>query len=331
MAAVAFEGRSYLLEAGESVLDGLLRHGLTIPHACKAGSCGSCLLRAKSGGIPPRAQAGLKDAWKAQGLFLACVAVPEGDLEIDQPGEEARTPARIAGLDMLSESVLRVRIESELPFDYRAGQYLTLSRELPDGTLSRSYSIASLPGEEFLELHVRLIPDGRMSGWLSRQAAIGDPVTVAGPMGECFYVPGLEDQPLLLAGTGTGLAPLYGVLRDALRAGHRGPIRLFHGARHPSGLYLKEALTAICREHPNVAYQTALRDANAGADELDGVVFSQLSQLSGWRAFFCGDPALVQRLKKRAFLAGAALKQIHSDAFLPSARHSETVRETESS
>ncbi len=41
MARVSYESRWYPLEAQESVLDGLLRQGIPVPHACKAGVCQS--------------------------------------------------------------------------------------------------------------------------------------------------------------------------------------------------------------------------------------------------------------------------------------------------
>jgi hypothetical protein len=38
----------------------------------------------------------------------------------------------------------------------------------------------------------------------------------------------------------------------------------------------------------------------------------------GWRAFLCGDPERVLSLRKKLFLAGISLRDIHADAFLPS-------------
>ena len=45
--------------------------------------------------------------------------------------------------------------------------------------------------------------------------SVGTKAQIRGPAGECFYVPGRPNQPLLLVGVGTGLSPLYGVLREA--------------------------------------------------------------------------------------------------------------------
>ena len=320
MSSVAYAGRSLELSLGESVLDGLLRSGIPVAHACKAGSCGSCMLRAVGGCVPPRAQVGLKDSWKAQGYFLSCVCVPEADMEVSEAGADTRVAARIMAVDHLSHDVLRVRLEPERHFDYRAGQYLTLIR---DTGLARSYSIASLPHESELELHVRLIPGGRMSTWLCEPASVGAQVQLQGPTGECFYVPDREDQPLLLAGTGTGLAPLWGIIQDALRRNHRGPIHLFHGALRMEGLYLREALRALAARYANFTYTAAVLE---GAEEpgifigpIDAVIASSHPKLNGWRGFICGDPTLVRSLKRKLFLAGIAMGDIYSDAFLPSA------------
>jgi len=299
--------------ADESVLDALLRAGAAVSYSCKAGSCGSCLLKTPQlDRLPAKWQAGLKDAWKASGYFLACSCHPEGDFTAVPVGNEARSRAQVAAVERLTPSVLRVHLRcDDEAFAYRSGQYLTLFRA--DG-LARSYSIASLPGEP-IELHVRLITGGRMSGWLAGPEAIGAEVQVQGPSGECCYIAGREDQPMLLVGTGTGLAPLYGILRDALRTGHRGQVHLYHGALNDSGLYLQDELRAIAAAHEHVHYQPTTLD---GAGPIDTVVRARHANVAGHRVFLCGDPAIVNGLRKKLFLAGAALNDIHADAFIPS-------------
>lgn len=316
---VAFEGQDCEVLPGESVLDCLLRSGVAVPHSCKAGACQSCLMKAGSNSGLESAQAGLKDTLRAQGYFLACSLRPAADLAVSLPGGEVRTAARITRLDALNETVLRVRLRAEEPFSYFAGQYLSLVRE--DG-LARSYSLASLPGDGELELHVRRIPGGAMSEWLHGGSPEGETVWLQGPAGNCFYVPGRPDEPLLLIGTGTGLAPLYGIVRDALSQGHTGPIWLFHGALTPAGLYLTDELRQMSAAHANLQYvRAALRDGGADGvetGELDACVRARLPKLAGFKAYVCGDPALVNSLRKKLFLAGIASKAIYADAFLPS-------------
>ncbi|MBM3739547.1 MAG: 2Fe-2S iron-sulfur cluster binding domain-containing protein [Acidobacteria bacterium] len=317
MAAVTLDAAVHQRQEGESVLDALLRGGVAVPHSCKSGVCGSCLMRAAEGTVPARAQAGLKDSWKARGYFLACVCVPEGDLRVASVDDGAVAGTTIHALDYVTPDVLRVRLAAPPGFEFQAGQYLSLRNS--DG-LARSYSIASLPGEGFIELHVRVYAEGKMSGWLTRDAKPGQSVTIAGPFGACFYVPGRPDQPMLLAGTGTGLSPLYGVLRAALEAGHQGPIHIVHGAVRIAGLYLREELRAISISRDNVAYRAVVLDGAAPDVEtgpIDKLAFAGNAKLTGWRAFLCGDPVLVQVMRKKAFLAGAAMHDIHADSFLP--------------
>jgi hypothetical protein len=52
---------------------------------------------------------------------------------------------------------------------------------------------------------------------------------------------------------------------------------------------------------------------------LDALIRAECSKPVGWRAFLCGNPELVISLRKKLFLAGLSLKDIHADAFLPSA------------
>ncbi|MFG0318886.1 MAG: 2Fe-2S iron-sulfur cluster-binding protein [Planctomycetota bacterium JB042] len=70
------------LEPGETVLDGLLRAGAHPLYSCRVGACLTCLSRAVEGTPPADAQEPLSDAERGRGLFLACIAVPDGDLVV---------------------------------------------------------------------------------------------------------------------------------------------------------------------------------------------------------------------------------------------------------
>jgi CDP-4-dehydro-6-deoxyglucose reductase, E3 len=317
-----FEGADYSLEAGESVLDCLLRHGQQVSSLCRSGSCQSCLLQATAGALPAAAQVGLKDAWKQQGYFLACICRPQTDLVLARCDAAASFNSVVERVTLLAPDIIGVRLARPSGFEFRAGQFVQLSR--PSDGLMRPYSIASVPSDDHLELHVALLANGQMSGWL--REAVGQSVSLRGPFGECFYQEGEPERPLLLAGTGTGLAPLVGVLRAAAQHGHRGEISLFHGSPQPSGIYLRAELEALIESLPSLRLFGSLlsgAESELGAQgrwqlelaPLDQVVFSRHPKLDGHRLFLCGQPKLVQALRKRAYLAGASLSRIHCDAF----------------
>ncbi|AOV17389.1 hypothetical protein BJI67_10260 [Acidihalobacter aeolianus] len=322
MAKIHYAGTDYSVHSGASVLETLEGAGVEIPNACRSGVCQSCLMQARAGHVPPVAQAGLKDTLKAQNYFLACQCRPESDLDVVLAGEVAmgETSVRLAGVEMLNSSVMRVRVAPESTFPHRSGQFINLVRE--DG-LRRSYSLAgcaSAPGDT-LELHVRHIPGGAMSDWLRSHAVVGESMRIQGPHGSCFYMPGNPDQPILLIGTGTGLAPLYGIVCDALASGHSGPIHLYHGARSKADLYLVDELHALAERYPNLEYLPCVIEGEVGracaVGRVDDIGFGAHPALKGWRSYFCGSPELVNRMRKRAYLAGAGLSDIYVDAFLP--------------
>jgi CDP-4-dehydro-6-deoxyglucose reductase, E3 len=314
------DGLEVPLEAGETVLDGLQRAGLTVASSCRVGACQACLLQATRGAPPAAAQVGLKASLRERGFFLACQARLDADLEVSRHGAEAlEVPARVVDVTPLAKDVIRVRLAPQGAFTYRAGQFLTLVRE--DG-LARAYSLASLPGRDagLLELHVRVLTGGAMSGWLASSAAQDVQVRLRGPAGDCFYTPNNLEQSLVLVGAGTGLAPLWGVLREALAAEHTGPIELWHGARSPEGLYLREELQQLARHHRNFSYRACVLEGATQPDvmqgRLDDVLLRTVPSFAARRVYLCGDAALVQQLKRKVFLSGASLPEIHADAFV---------------
>jgi NAD(P)H-flavin reductase/ferredoxin len=307
------------LAPGQSVLDALLERGYDIPHSCRNGTCQTCLMRATEGNPPEESQKDLSPTLRLRSHFLACVCRPDEDLTVSVPAEgESTLTAVVRRLEPLNADILRVELAVDEPFDYRAGQFLNL---FMDEMLGRSYSLASVPElDEYLELHVRRLPDGRVSGWIHDELRVGQTLAVRGPGGNCFYVPGQPEQPLLLIGTGSGLAPLYGILRDALRHGHTGPIRLFHGSRSADGLYLTGELRELARTHAQFDYVPCVSGPEVPSQHATGrvhdVALTDTPDLKGWRVYLCGHPDMVQQAQMRAYIAGASLTDIHADAFV---------------
>jgi ferredoxin-NADP reductase len=251
--------------------------------------------------------------------LLACLCRPEGDLELGAADAARSFESRIERLEVWSEEVTAVYLSRPPELEFEPGQFVQVTR-LTDG-LTRPYSLASLPGDGPLELHVQRRPGGRMSNWLSEQG--GAPVRLTGPFGECCYAGTDPGEPLLLAATGTGLAPLIGVLRAALRARHSGQIRLYHAAHAARGWYRRAELEAMAERHPNLTVRLtrgrATADPRSELSALPGIeraVFEDVPNPRDERIYLCGNPDFVHTLRRRAYLSGASLSKIHADAFV---------------
>lgn len=306
-----FEGRTIEAEDGETVLSALLRHKVSLDHGCRAGACQRCLVCTKPGEAPGPSTKSLDETLVDRGFFLACQAKAEGIGEVTMPSEAAypSRAARLVAREPLSPSVIRVKFEVE-DFEGKRGQCLRLRT---DDDLVRSYSIADILGPD-VEFHVRLIPDGAMSSRLLSMP-IGELHWVEGPFGKCTYRG--DGKPILLIGSGTGLAPLWGVIQDALHHGHPAGLSLYHGSATSDGLYFREELTRLAelgllRYVPCADEVTDARD-RAGSP-LDAALADH-HDLTGYRVYLCGHPALVKTAQRKCFLAGANLSDILVDAF----------------
>ncbi|MCB9606774.1 MAG: 2Fe-2S iron-sulfur cluster binding domain-containing protein [Polyangiaceae bacterium] len=316
MPSVSYRGERVELEAGESVLDALLRAGFEVPSSCRSGACQACVLRAEKGAPGAEAQVGLRPAQRERGCFMSCMARPSEDLEIAEAGLPSSKVRLLDVLDWGGE-IFRVRLEVPAGFAYRGGQYVQLVRP---GALIRAYSLASHPEDPWLELHVRKHPHGKMSGWLT-SAGPGAELEVRGPAGECYYQAADPTQPLVLVGMGTGMSPIYAVLRDALGAGHCGPITVIQGARNTDELYLAAELDALCSAR-NVSLIRCALEGPAGDPRIGDAVERTLEacpSFKGCRVFLCGGATQVKALKRQAFLRGARLQEISSDPFISGA------------
>lgn len=102
-----------------------------------------------------------------------------------------------------------------------------MSAGMPGRPDLREYSLASGPGDDYLELLVRRIPSGLISNALGTLEA-GDRVRVEGPFAGLSLPPRLPPGGAVLVATGTGLAPFRSMARHCPGIG----LRIILGIRH---------------------------------------------------------------------------------------------------
>jgi ferredoxin-NADP reductase len=115
---------------------------------------------------------------------------------------------------------------------HRPGQHLDVRLTAPDGyTAQRSYSIASAPEADLVEIIVETLPDGEVSPYLTGELRSGDELEIRGPVGGWFvWYSGLASPVRLIAG-GSGVVPFLAMLAHHQASGSDADIRLLYSAR----------------------------------------------------------------------------------------------------
>ncbi|BBH47867.1 iron-sulfur-binding ferredoxin reductase [Pseudomonas sp. KU43P] len=295
--------RRWTVPTGSNLLDALNEAGLNVPYSCRAGSCHACLVHCLDGQPADALPEALALEKHAQGWRLACQCRVVSDLRVAvfDPLQDG-IAAQVCGLDGYGD-VLRLRLRPERALRYQAGQHLVLW----NGTVARPYSLASLPGEDdFLEFHI----DCRRPGAFcdkARGLQVGDTLRLGELRGGALhYDQDWQERPLWLLAAGTGLAPLWGILREALRQQHRGPIRVLHVARDH---YLAIDLAELAQAFPALSI-----DMIDSADVEQSLSALQL-QSRQTLALVCGAPDTVERFARRLYIVGLPRNQLFADVF----------------
>jgi ferredoxin-NADP reductase len=126
---------------------------------------------------------------------------------------------------------------------HQAGQHLDVRLTAEDGyQAQRSYSIASPPEAEYVELTVEELEDGEVSPYLVEDAEPGDQFEVRGPIGGYFTWHAGLTGPLALIAGGSGVVPLMAMIRHRREAGSTVDARLLLSVKTRDDIIYREEL-----------------------------------------------------------------------------------------
>lgn len=323
-------GQKFSAEADETLLDAMLRQGLSMPYGCRNGACGACRATItggefEHGAVQPHA---LSDDDKAKGTALLCCAKAKGDLTIEHRQVTSTRdipvktlPARVETMEKLAPDVmeLTLRLPASERLQFLAGQYIDI--QLKDGK-KRSFSLANPPHEDtLLKLHIREVPGGLFTaGQVFSTMKPRDILRFSGPLGG-FTLRDDSERPIILLAGGTGFAPIQSIVEHARHLGLKRPMHLYWGARAKADLYLDALAREWAQTVPGFTY-TPVLSAPLAEDGWQGrtglvhqAVLADFANLSGYEVYACGAPPMIDAARKDFTAQGMDDALFFSDAF----------------
>jgi 3-phenylpropionate/trans-cinnamate dioxygenase ferredoxin reductase subunit len=298
---VTIRGRSFRVRAGDVLLDGALANGVDIPHDCRAGSCGTCMVQVVKGQT-------VCGETHTHGMVHACQARVVSDLEVDMEDvpEIDTTKARLAGLRELAPDIVELAIAPEKEIAYLPGQYFRFAfNGFPPRAYSATASMDGRIGGRVIRLNVKRVRGGRVSPCFGTRIRPGHRLQVQGPFGQAFLRPGGQGR-LILAGSGTGFAPVWAIAVMALRENRDRPIVMIAGGRRSSALYMTPALALLARL-PNVTVIPTIEEGPSPHPAVRlGRIETKLPPLEASDVVYaCGSPRMVDQVAGCVENAGA--------------------------
>jgi ferredoxin-NADP reductase len=210
---------------------------------------------------------------------------------------------------------------------HRAGQHVDIRLTAEDGYQAvRSYSIASPPDEQRVEVTIERLEDGEVSPYLVDEVRTGDPLEVRGPIGGYFVWETALGGPLFLVAGGSGIVPLMAMIRHRVAEDSDVPIRLLYSARSPDQVIYRTELQELATRPGIEVIYTYTRSQPPGwtgySRRIDQAMLQEVALARGEqpRIYVCGPTPLAEGAANGLVALGYEPARIRIERFGPTGR-----------
>jgi len=226
--------------------------------------------------------------------------------------------------------VIRLAVPSELQdsFAFQPGQFITLRADVDGVDVRRSYSICSTPQwlahSGFIEVGVRVIPDGVFSNWLATQVKAGSRLQVMPPDGRF-----VSKQPKAIHrvgfAAGSGITPILSIMMHSLQTQAHSKFSLVYGNKNMASVMFNETLQDLKDLYPDrvtlihvlsrQAQEAELLEGRIDAAKVQRLLASLLPAKSMDEVFVCGPEGMIESTCQALSDAGVPANRLHAERF----------------
>lgn len=316
--------KTFSCDKDETIFEAAKKSNIVLEHSCLSSRCRSCVVKVLTGKtINKEEELVLTEEDKNANFVLSCNAKPLSDLELDIEDlgditlfEKKIIPSKISSIEKLTHDVLKIvlRLPPNSNFNFNSGQYVNIIK----GDLTRSYSIAnSSDHKNQLQFFIKSYENGLMSEYFFKEAKINDLLRLEGPIGT-FFLRDSNFKNIIFLATGTGIAPINGILEGLDKSYEQYQNRIFWviiGVRYQEDLFWKPIF-----ENLNIKYIPVLsrqiNDWNGAKGYVQDIVLKQQIDLENTQVYACGSNDMINSAKELFFKNNLKENNFFSDAFV---------------
>ena len=142
------------------------------------------------------------------------------------------------------------------------------------------------------------MPGGHFTDHVFGKMKERDILRFEGPLGS-FFLREESDKPVIMVASGTGFAPVKGIIEHTLYRGIKRPITLYWGGRRPQDIYLMDLCKQWAGSAPHIRFIPVVSDALA-EDHWSGrtgfvhrAAIADFPDMSGHQVYACGAPIVI--------------------------------------
>ncbi len=155
--------------------------------------------------------------------------------------------------EVLHETLDTVTLVLDLPrfVQYKPGQFVTVSVQINGATYTRAYSFSSTPYiDKYPMLTIKSVESGMVSNYL-QQLSPQSFIDISEPKGNFTPVDrGVYSHYVLFAG-GSGITPLFGIIKHLLYQNHEAKVTLFYANKNVNSIIFHEQLIHLQEQFNN--------------------------------------------------------------------------------
>ncbi|MBI4116184.1 FAD-dependent oxidoreductase [Candidatus Pacearchaeota archaeon] len=212
----------------------------------------------------------------------------------------------------VSDSVKILRFSVPGNFDFKPGQYVSLSVPFQGKKLRRPYSIASSPGENYIETCVKLV-DGPASKFI-RTLKKGDCVELFGPAGKFLVDKNSLQNEIVFISVGTGITPFMSMIPCILKNKFDKKIIFIKGFRYEQDVLYDAEFETLKEKYQNFEFHNVLSRPKNPEFENRGYVQDFLEKYLGknfrGHVYICGLSPMINAAKEKLISLGVEEKRI---------------------
>lgn len=175
----------------------------------------------------------------------------------------------------------------------------------------RTYSLTLLKPQQVL-LTVKKVDQGLVSHWLADEVRIGEIIEFGQPYGDMTL--DSVQQPLLLLAAGSGITPMYSLVRAALAANSnfKHAVQLMYWVKTPADAVFADEFKQLAQQQSQFTYNIFYTQSDVADARINPANREGIEQLDQYAVYACGPSGFVQ-VAEQVF-AGHA-KRFKSEAF----------------